>query len=116
METGEGSFVEAIKNQFVSLRGVNGRVNKLASLDLNNVDCFVVDDSNADQLIVWAEQAKVENGLLVILFHGVGGGHNINVDLKKHNDFLKYLSEHPDDFWVTTLLEASKHSIQALKK
>jgi peptidoglycan/xylan/chitin deacetylase (PgdA/CDA1 family) len=115
-QTGEGSFVNAIKDQFVSMRGVNGQMNKLATLDFSNIDCYVVDNSNADQLVQWAEEAKAENGLLVILFHGVGGGHSINVDLKKHNDFLKYLKKHQDDYWVTTLLEASKHSLQQLKK
>jgi len=115
METGSGSFVEAIKNQFVSMRGVSSRVNKLETLDLTNIDCFVVDNNNANQLVQWAEKAKEENGLLVVLFHGVGGGHSINTDRKKHNDFLKYLKDHPDDFWVTTMLEASKHSIQMRK-
>ena len=115
-QTGEGSFVEAIRNQFVSMRGVRGEVNKLETLDFTNVDCFVADEKNADQLIRWAEKAKKENGLLVILFHGVGGGHAINVDLKIHNDFLRYLKSHQDDYWVTTLLEASKHSLQQLKK
>lgn len=116
METSQGSFVEAVKGKFISMRGVHGRVNKLETLDLTNIDCFVVDENNADQLIHWAEKAKEENGLLVILFHGVGGGHSINVDLKKHHDFLDYLKKHQDDYWVTTLLEASKHSLQQLKK
>ena len=115
-QTGEGSFISAIKDQFVSMRGVNGRVNKLKTLDFSNIDCYVVDNSNADQMIQWAEKAKAENGLLVILFHGVGGGHSINVDLQKHNDFLKYLKDHEDEYWVTTLLDASKHSLQQLKK
>ncbi|HPH46705.1 MAG TPA: chitooligosaccharide deacetylase, partial [Chryseolinea sp.] len=115
-ETGEGSFIEAIKSQFISMRGVRGELNKLETMDLKNIDCYVVDDSNADQLMLWAEKAKKENALLVILFHGVGGGHAINVDLKIHNGFLKYLKAHESDYWVTTMLEASKHSIEQLKK
>ncbi len=115
-ETGEGSFIDKIKNQFVSMRGVQSRINKLETLDLTNLDCVAVDNSNADQLVAWAEKAKDEHGLMVVLFHGVGGGHSINTDRKKHNDFLKYLKNHPDDFWVTTLLDASKHCIQQSKK
>lgn len=116
MQTGEGSFVDAIKPYFVSMRGVAGRVNKLETLELTNIDCFVVDNTNADQLVTWAEKARDENGLLVVLFHGVGGGHGINVDRKKHNDFLTYLKSHADDYWVTTLLEASQHSLQQKSK
>ena len=115
-ETGEGSFIDKIKSQFVSMRGVQSRINKLETLDLTNLDCVAIDNSNADQLVTWAEKAKEEHGLMVVLFHGVGGGHSINTDRKKHNDFLKYLKSHPDDFWVTTLLDASKHCIQQSKK
>lgn len=110
-QTGEGSFIEAIRSQFVSMRGVRPQINKPETMDFTNIDCFVVDENNADQLIRWAEMAKEEQGLLVILFHGVGGGHSINVDLRVHNDFLKYLKKHEDDYWVTTLLEASQHSL-----
>jgi sialate O-acetylesterase len=113
---GEGSFVDAIKNQFVSMRGVEGRLNNLNNLDLTNIHCYVVDEKNSDQLITWAEKAAQENALLVILFHGVGGGHSLNVNLDIHNKFLSYLKDHGDDYWVTTMLEASKHSIQRLKK
>lgn len=115
-DTGEGSFIDAIKNQFVSMRGVRGEVNKLETLDFTNLDCFVAVEENEDQLVRWAEKAKAENGLLVILFHGVGGGHDLNVKLKTHNDFLKYLKKHPDDYWVTTMLDASKHSLEQLRK
>jgi sialate O-acetylesterase len=115
-ETGQGSFINAIKDQFVSMRGVRGQVNKIETLDLTNLDCYVIDDNNVDQLITWAENARKENGLMVVLFHGVGGGHNINVDLAKHNKFLAYLKEHQDEYWVTTLLDASKNCIQELEK
>jgi peptidoglycan/xylan/chitin deacetylase (PgdA/CDA1 family) len=115
-QSGEGSFIEKIKNQFVSMRGIRGQINKLETLDLNNIDCYVIDNNNAGQLVAWAEKAKEEHGLMVVLFHGVGGGHSINTDRKKHNDFLKYLKKNQNDFWVTTMLEASKFSIQELKK
>ncbi|PTB97068.1 hypothetical protein C9994_04610 [Marivirga lumbricoides] len=109
-ETSEGSFVEAIKDQFVALRGVHGDVNRIGEMDFTSLNCYVVDNSNADQLVKWAEKAKAENALLVVLFHGVGGGHPLNIDLDKHNAFLDYLKSNEEDFWVTTLLEASKHA------
>lgn len=111
-QTGDGSYVDAIRDLFVSMRGVSPHLNIADSLNLTNLNCYVVDNNNADQLITWAEQARKENALLVILFHGVGGEHSINVDLDKHNKFLDYLKEHENAFWVTTLLEASKHWMQ----
>ena len=108
-KTKEGSFVNAIKDEFVALRGVNGAINKIGTMDLNNLNCFVADGKGADDFIDWVEQAKDENGLVVILFHGVGGGHSGNVDLEEHNSFLTYLKEHQEELWITTTLEASKH-------
>lgn len=110
-ETGEGSFIDAIADQFVSMRGVRSQLNKIGSIDLTNIDCYVANEGNASELISWAEKARDENALLVVLFHGVGGGHSINVSLEKHRAFLAYLKAHEDDYWVTTLLEASKHCI-----
>lgn len=115
-ETGEGSFIEAIKGKFIAMRGVNSSLNKIENLDLNNMNCYVVVKGNEDQMIEWAEKAREENALLVVLFHGVGGGHDVNVDLKKHHDFVKYLKNNEDDYWVTTLLDASKHCIEKLEK
>ncbi len=109
MSTGEGSFVDTIKDQFVALRGVSGELNNANSLDLTYVNCYVISNDNAHMLTQWAEKAKAENALMVVLFHGVGGGHNIDTDLDKHNAFLKYLKENENDFWVTTMLDAAKN-------
>jgi sialate O-acetylesterase len=111
--TKEGSFVEAIKNQFVALRGVNGEVNKQGNYDIQNVNCYVMSDDNMDQLQGWAEKARNENAMLVVLFHGVGGGHGINVDLKKHHAFLQYLKDNDQDYWVTTMIDAAKNSMSS---
>lgn len=108
-ETAEGSFIDAIKDKFVALRGVHGELNKPGSLNISNLNTYVVDNSNADQMKVWAEKARQEGALLVLLFHGVGGGHSGNIDLDKHNDFLKCLKANEEDFWVTTLIDAVQH-------
>ena len=116
MSTGDGSFVDAIKDKFVSLRGVEGEINKVGDMDMTNLYCVGADGKTADQMIEWAEKAKQENGMLVLLYHGVGGGHNLSADLEEHNNFLKYLKENQKDFWVTTMLEASEHAINQSTK
>ncbi len=108
-DTGDGSFINEIADKFVAMRGVNGQLNTTDNLNLKNVSCYVVDERNADQLTVWAAKARDENALLVVLFHGVGGGHALNVDLKQHNQFLAWLKAHEGDFWVTTMIEAANH-------
>ncbi len=115
-ETGEGSFIQAIKPMFVAMRGVEGKMNTVSDFPVQNLYCYPVDDSNVDQLYALAEKAKAENAMLVLLFHGVGGGHNINVNLQKHTAFLKFLKDHSEEYWVPTLLDAVKHVQQMGKK
>lgn len=47
--------------------------------------------------------------LLVFLFHGVGGGHNLNVLLGEHSKLLHYLKEHDTEIWIDTMLEVAKY-------
>ncbi len=109
-ETGDGSFVESISEKFVAMRGVRSELNKHATMNYRNVNCYVVDNGNADKMYDWVQKAISENALLVILFHGVGGGHPSSIDLDKHNAFLRYLKENEEQLWVTTFIEAMKQS------
>ncbi len=115
-ETSEGSFVDLIKDKFIALRGVQGEINKLETLDLTNVYAYGADGKNADEMIAWAEKAKKENGMLVIFFHGVGGGHSGKVELAEHNKLIDYLKTNEKDIWITTMLEAGKHAIEQSEK
>ncbi len=108
-ETGEGSFVQAIKNDFVAARGTRGQLNQLGQINLLNVDCFVVNGESGEQLIKWVKDAVAKNALVTILFHGVGGEHGLNVSLEAHNQLLDYLQANQEDIWTTTMLEAAKH-------
>lgn len=109
METGEGSFVGAIRDRFLALRGVHGQLNTADNINFDNIYCFGVDENNQDQMISWVEKARSENAMVVILFHGVGGGHSLNVTLEKHRELLSYLATHEKDFWVAPLADAAKH-------
>jgi sialate O-acetylesterase len=48
------------------------------------------------------------NSLLVILFHGVGGGNGLDVSLPNHRQFLSYLKQQKD-IWIPTMLEAAEY-------
>lgn len=103
------SFTDVIRNDFVAARGVRGRLNTLENVNLSNVDCFVVNGETGEQLIAWVEEAARTNSMLTILFHGVGGGHSLDVSLDAHSQLLHYLKDHEDEIWVDTLLEVAKH-------
>lgn len=114
-ETGEGSFIEAISEDFVAMRGTRGQLNQIGSVNLRNVDCFGVNGESGEELIEWVKNAVEKNALLTILFHGVGGEHNLNVSLEAHQKLLDFLKANEDDIWVTTMIEAAQH-IKSQKK
>lgn len=78
-------------------------------VDLGNIDCYMIDKKNADYMIGLVKQAMQTHTLLVFLFHGVGGGHNINVDLKEHSKLLHFLKDNEKDIWIAPMVEVSEH-------
>jgi sialate O-acetylesterase len=55
--------------------------------------------------------------LLVFLFHGVGGGHNINVDKDAHSRLLHFLKENEKNIWIAPMVDVAQYikSMQAMK-
>jgi sialate O-acetylesterase len=60
-------------------------------------------------MIALVKKAMEDHALLVFLFHGVGGEHNLNVSLPAHRELLQFLKQQEDKIWVTTTLEAGCH-------
>ena len=58
-------------------------MHKINEIDLLNVDCYMVNGETGAQMIEWAKKAMETNSLLVILFHGVGGGNALNVSITR---------------------------------
>jgi hypothetical protein len=50
-----------------------------------------------------------ENGLVVFLFHGVGGEHGLNVDLKEHQELIAFLKQNQNEIWITTFVDVMKY-------
>lgn len=46
--------------------------------------------------------------LLVFLFHGVGGSHNINFSLEAHRQLIYFLKQHESDFWNVTMVDIAR--------
>lgn len=114
-QTGEGSFMSVIANDFVASRGTRKRLNVIGNINLQNIDCYVVNGQTGEQLIQWVKEAQEKNALVTILFHGVGGEHSLNVSIEAHNQLLDYLQYHSHEIWTTTMIEAAKHINQQQK-
>ncbi|MEO7312268.1 MAG: polysaccharide deacetylase family protein [Chitinophagaceae bacterium] len=106
---GDSSFAPLLAKDFVAMRSVRGEMHPIGQVDLNDVDCYVVNGETGDQLIAWAKKAVATNSLLVILFHGVGGGNSLNVSLPAHRQFLQYLQQQQKEIWVAPMIEVAEY-------
>jgi len=107
MKIGDSSFINAMKNDFVAARAVRNEMHMINEIDLYNVDCYMVNNHSFEQMKEWVDKAMQTNSLLVILFHGVGGGNSLDVSLSAHREFLKYLKKKEKDIWIAPMLEVA---------
>jgi len=109
MKIGDSSFIYAMKDDFVAARAVRAQMHKINEIDLLNVDCYMVNGETGTQMIEWVKKAAETNSLLVILFHGVGGGNALNVSISAHREFLQYLKKNEKDIWIAPMLAAAEY-------
>lgn len=109
MKIGDSSFINGMKNDFIAARAVRNQMHKINEIDLYNVDCYMVNGETAEQMIGWVKKAVETNSLLVILFHGVGGGNALNVSLPAHREVLQYLKQNEKDIWIAPMIDVAEH-------
>jgi sialate O-acetylesterase len=110
MRVSDTSYVDAIKTDFIAARGVTSKVEQLGSIDFFNVNAFGISGESGEQLIRIVQQAEQQGGLVVFLFHGVGGEHSINVELKAHRQLLRYLKQHENDIWIAPFVDVMQYA------
>jgi sialate O-acetylesterase len=108
MFIGKVNFFEKIQNSFAGARGVNEGMPYIQDIDLNNIPSYPMNNLSADYMIDLVKKAQKNHTLLVFLFHGVGGGHNLNVDFEEHRKLLQYLSDHRSQIWIAPLVEIAQ--------
>lgn len=106
---GDTSYYTPVKNEFIAARGVRARMDSIDSVDLTNIDCYAINGQSAEYMIGLVNKAMQTHTLLVFLFHGVGGGHNINVSSGEHSKLLHYLEEHEKEIWIAPMIDLAKH-------
>jgi peptidoglycan/xylan/chitin deacetylase (PgdA/CDA1 family) len=109
MKIHDTSFIQLMKDDFIAARGVRDQLSDINKIDLYNVNCFVVNGQNGDQLIDWVKKAAETQSLLVILFHGVGGGNSLNVSLPAHRQLMQYLKKNERDIWIAPMVEVAEY-------
>lgn len=106
---GKQSYVDAITDDFVAARGTEPKILKLGSIDIMTTACYSMVNHKGDDMINLVKQAMKEEGLLIFLFHGVGGEHNLNVDLKEHQKLVNFLKQNQQEIWVASFIDVMKY-------
>jgi peptidoglycan/xylan/chitin deacetylase (PgdA/CDA1 family) len=109
---GDTPYYNYVKNDFVAARGVKGGLQKANEVDLSDINSYVIDGQDADYMIGLVKKAQQTHTMIVFLFHGVGGGHNINVARSEHSKLLHYLKENEKEIWTATMVDVAKFIIQ----
>ncbi|MBL7740812.1 MAG: polysaccharide deacetylase family protein [Chitinophagaceae bacterium] len=109
MKIDDSLFMNGMKNDFVAARAVRNEMHKINEIDLYNTDCYVVNNHNFEQMKEWVDKAVQSNSLLVILFHGVGGGNSLNVSLDDHRKILTYIKQQEKDLMIAPMLDVAEH-------
>src|SRR6186713_1775052 len=109
MKIGDSSFINAMKDDFVAARAVRAQMHKIDEIDLLNMDCYMVNGETGTQMIEWVKKAMETNSLLVVLFHGVGGGNSLDVSLPAHREFLQFLKQNEKDILIAPMIDVATH-------
>jgi len=109
MKIGDSSFIDPMKKDFVAARSVRNQMHHIDEVKLYDVDCYVVNGESGTQLIDWAKKAMETHSLLVILFHGVGGGNALNVSVAAHREFLLFLQQHEKEIMIAPFIDVCDH-------
>jgi sialate O-acetylesterase len=102
------SVIPRITTDFVSARGVKSELVSLKTTNLYNVGAYGISGQSSAEMIALVKEAMRTNSAIVFLFHGVGGEHGLNVDLKAHRELLLFLKANEKDIWVAPFLDMTE--------
>lgn len=108
LKIGDVYFYNQLKNDFVGARGVGAGLQTAAQVKMDNIDCYAINGQSAEYMIDLVKKAQETHTLLVFLFHGVGGGHPINVSLSAHSQLIHYLKNHEKDIWIAPMVDVAE--------
>lgn len=108
MKIHDSAYLDYMKYKFVAARGVTPEMLPIDKVNLNNVGCYMENGASADEMIALVKKAMQTHTLIVFLFHGVGGEHNINVSLQAHSGLLHFLNENEKDIWIAPMIDVAK--------
>jgi peptidoglycan/xylan/chitin deacetylase (PgdA/CDA1 family) len=109
---GGHSYVDALRPLFLAARAVGDRIAAdVGTLDPMLVPSWIPQNVSGEQLIAFAKKAADAGGLAVFVFHGVGGGHGIDVPREAHGQLLAWLAANRQTVWTDTFKRVMTHVV-----
>lgn len=105
MSAGDSSYVGKIETDFIAARGVERKMQRIDKIELFDIGSYMINGASGEELINLVKEARDNNALLVFLFHGVDGGHSLNVSSEAHAKMLHFLKQNEKEIWVAPLKE-----------
>lgn len=109
---GGASYVDAIKPLAPAARAYKHAFKALAgprTVDPYRVPSWAILRNTSGEMIAWVEEAVRSGSLAVFTFHGVGGGHGIDVGREEHRKLLAWLAAHREQVWTAPFLTIMQH-------
>jgi sialate O-acetylesterase len=109
MKVRDTFYLDPIKNEFTGARTVRPEMLHIQDVKLYDIGCYTMNGNSGDEMISLVKQAMSTHTLMVFLFHGVGGGHSLNVSLEAHSQLLHFLKQHEKEIWVAPMTEVADY-------
>ena len=107
---GGTSYVDAARPLFLAARiGEDRIVADVRALDPMLVPSWMVQGVSGEEMIAFVKKAVDASGLAVFMFHGVGGGHSIDVSREAHRQLIDWLAANRQTVWTDTFRSVMMH-------
>lgn len=108
MKIGGEAFLDSRRDDFVAARAVRNEMPKWQEVQLYDIPSYMVNKHSFEEMKRWVDEAIQKRALLVILFHGVGGGNGLDVGIDDHRKLLAYIQQKREFIYNATLLDLAK--------
>lgn len=106
---GDTLYIDSLKNLFNSARGVTPAMLSPKNVSVYDVNCYSMAGQSGEEMIALVKEAVQKKAVLVFLFHGVGGGHSLNVSVEAHSQLLHYLKDNERELWIAPMVEVADY-------
>ncbi|MDB5244062.1 MAG: polysaccharide deacetylase [Spirosoma sp.] len=106
---GDVEYYSSVQNDFVAARGTTGEMKPINQINIADIGSYAINGQSGEEMINLVKKAQETNSVVVFLFHGVGGGHSLNVALAEHKKLLRYLKQHTNEVWVAPFIEIAQY-------